>query len=325
MSVTQSTITRGNLFMRFFSARAAARFIPVVAVAMMLPGVMPVAVAAKVCTLGPPEQGLSTAEDSLADCLARLRRYDGEADAQGRVYALFGNVTLAVDSEGSYRYYPDGDAWAQFAGAPGRASALLRSIKPPGAPATAQPEAPAPVATPLPEPELTLAEDLQPVPEAVPEPTMVDTAPAALPEVATPEPAATETESETLAPAPAAMQAEAPVPTPTLAIETTIAPVVVPEPPAAAAAAAPAEGAAVQAAVTRDGALVACQYQQNGSWRTSRHFDLQSCAAQVEAVFLSAGGQGVMNGYWNGTFISATSGGVYISRDGGGSWERLPR
>ena len=303
--------------MRFFSARAAARFIPVVAAAMMLPGVMPVAVAAKVCTLGPPEQGLSTAEDSLADCLARLRRYDGEADAQGRVYALFGNVTLAVDSEGSYRYYPDGDAWAQFAGAPGRASALLRSIKPPRDPAAAQPEAPAPVATPLPEPALTLAEDLQPVPEAVPEPAVVDTAPAALPEVATPEPAATETS----APAPVSMQAEAPVPTPTLAIETTIAPVVVPEPPAAA----PATSAAVQAAATRDGALVACQYQQNGSWRTSRHFDLQSCAAQVEAVFLSGGGQGVMNGYWNGTFISATSGGVYVSRDGGGSWERLPR
>lgn len=313
---------RGNLFMRFFSARAGARFVPVLAAALLLPGVVPVAAAAKVCTLGPPEQGLSTAEDSLADCLARLRRYDGEADAQGRVYALFGNVTLAVDSEGSYRYYPDGDAWAQFAGAPGWSSALLRSIKPPrDQMAAAAPEASESAPTPLPEPQLTMAEDLQPVPEAVPAPAVTDVIPEALPEVATPRPVA----SEAPVAATVAAQAEAPVPTPTLAIETTIAPVQVPEPPAATNTTAPVPGAAAQAAATRDGALVACQYQQDGSWRTSRHFDLQSCAAQVEAVFLSTGGQGVMNGYWNGVFISATSGGVYVSRDGGGSWERLPR
>ena len=271
-----------------------------VAGALLLALMCPPAMAAKICTLGPPIDGLSTVERSLGDCLERLRRYDGEPDGYGRVYARYGNADLAVDAAGSYRYYEDGQTWAQFAGAPGWKSVLLRDIDPPGK-AEAAAEAEAAV-------------------EA--DPAMDDGEAAA--EVASAAPVAAAASAAAAGSAGAAAvsfgaQRRATAETPVKKVEPK-APVV-----------SRTESGSREVtyvdpnavATGADGAVVRCQYRDAQGWQSSNHFTLEACATQIRAVHTQSNLQGVTQGYWNGIYIAVSAKSTYVSRDGGNAWEPL--
>ena len=308
--------------------------------ALLVALMSPTAMAAKICTLGPPSDGMSTVENSLGHCLERLRRYDGEPDGYGRVYARYGNVDLAVDAAGSYRYYEDGQTWAQFAGAPGWKPVLMRDLDPPGKVAGA----PAPEAPAEPEAAETPRQARRTVPRAV-------EVAAAAPEAASAPASAPAVQAPAAAPA-------APAP---------VQPAVAAAAPSAAGAAAVTATAATDTAVSfgaqrratvdtpvtqvdakapvvsrdesgertvtyvdpravptnPDGTVVRCQYRDAKGWHSSNQFTLESCAAHVREVHTAANTQGMTQGYWNGIYIAVSAKSTYVSRDGGNAWEPL--
>ena len=291
-------------------------------------------IAATICALGPPSDALTSEVRAMRECLSLLSRYDGKPDADGRVYGRYGEVLLAVDSAGAYRYYEDSDSWVRFAGAEGWAPTAMRDIAPPQKDAAVAATSEPPMA------------DLKD-PPATPEVPLDDPQPA----------------SKTFTEAPPAQAAAAST---DLLIKETGAD----EAPTmhAAPAAAPEGGLAADIAATADAAAVAqqapqepkaprlpiirrdpsgnrevdfvdagkvadeqdqtvflCQFRGRDGWQSSNDYSLEACAARVRTAHQQGDDPATpTSGYWNGIYIAVWHDATYISRSAGKAWTAHP-
>lgn len=286
-----------------------AQQIGVSVLAMLLTTVPLGALGNKPCLLGPPELGISIVESNLMECLARLRRFDGPADELGRIYARYGDVPLAVDTTGSYRYYEDGDVWVPFAGVEGRAKASARDIETAALRAVTSAGRPE-LAAPRTAAEIPLTTHSNATNDAL----EVEVSHSGDPQAAELKRSMQLDQVDSEKTSDLAVTASTDVEAAAVQRDD-----VTVRPGTQAGSAADEEVVGAETSAQSDPVHI-CQYRTVGDWKTSREASLQGCAAQVRSVHFSNGGAGISNGYWRGTFIIVTSLGTYTSVDGKSNW-----
>ena len=291
-------------------------------------------IAATICELGPPGDALTSEVRALRECLSLLSRYDGKPDADGRVYGRYGDVLLAVDSAGAYRYYEDSQSWVRFAGAEGWAPTAMRDIAPPQKDTVVAATSEPPMAD-LKDPPVTPEGELgdllpasEPLTEASP-----DEAAAASSELIIEASGAEETATMQAAPTGAPERALA-ADMATTADATAVAEKAPPEPKAPRLPIIRRDASgnrevdfidAGKVADEQDQTVFLCQFRDRDGWQSSNDYSLEACAARVRSAHQQGDDPATpTSGYWNGIYISVWHDATYISRSAGKAWTALP-